>query len=405
LVDKRLTSFSDGAICTIDRFGGKGAQILDNNFTNGAALLGRTKSSGAVIRGNTWTDTATHTLEVQALQNFMEGPVEIAGVTIDGNSFIRSTDNTTSPVSAGPNATGVSFTNNKISPSSSRSESGGGMRWKTDDVMRTLMAAALAALAAPVHGNRGFVLEPGPVPPLFPQWKKLHRRIYASVAEEEHRGRLYAADAAMVAAHNERAARGLETFTMAVNQWSDLTPTEFSELMGLQNNLTAFNSSGDEVATWLPEVGDEPKGDGAAPPPPPSSLDWRTKGAVTGVKDQVRIANTMIQLDSTLTQGCRLDDVTGPVWWLLELWSYRNDGGCLVPRWPQPDISQRGAAHPLQWSGALAHSALLFGVRLLSSRSRDATVPPLQSVFDQLALRWSCHRIAAAATLATPSAT
>ena len=32
-------------------------------------------------------------------------------------------------------------------------------------------------------------------------------------------------------------------------------------------------------------------------------------------------------------------------------------------------------------------------------------VPSLQSVFDQLTLRWSCHRIAVAATQATPSAT
>jgi hypothetical protein len=32
-------------VCTIDRFGGKGAQIIGNHFTNGAALLGRTKSS------------------------------------------------------------------------------------------------------------------------------------------------------------------------------------------------------------------------------------------------------------------------------------------------------------------------------------------------------------------------
>ena len=28
-----------------ERFGGKGAQIIGNHFTNGAALLGRTKSS------------------------------------------------------------------------------------------------------------------------------------------------------------------------------------------------------------------------------------------------------------------------------------------------------------------------------------------------------------------------
>ena len=103
-------------VCTLDRFSGKNAKIIGNHFKNGAALLGRTKSSGAVIRGNTWTDTATHTLEVTALQNFMEGPVEIRSVLIEENTLVRSTDNYTSPVSAGPNASGVTFTNNHIVP-------------------------------------------------------------------------------------------------------------------------------------------------------------------------------------------------------------------------------------------------------------------------------------------------
>ena len=50
-----------------------------------------------------------------ALQNFMEGPVEINDVLIEQNTLVRSTDNSTSPVAAGPNAT-VTFTNNKIVP-------------------------------------------------------------------------------------------------------------------------------------------------------------------------------------------------------------------------------------------------------------------------------------------------
>ena len=45
-----------------------------------------------------------------------EGPIEIKGVTIAENTLVRSTDNTTSPVAAGPNATGVVFSDNKIVP-------------------------------------------------------------------------------------------------------------------------------------------------------------------------------------------------------------------------------------------------------------------------------------------------
>eukprot|EP01043_Picozoa_sp_COSAG02_P037273 COSAG02_NODE_2784_length_8036_cov_15.324808_1_plen_538_part_10 len=92
-------------LCTLDRFGGRGASITNNHFVNGAALLGRTKSSDAMISGNTWDNTATHTLEITALQPFMEGPVDINNVSIVDNTFIDSTTNGTSPVSAGPNAT------------------------------------------------------------------------------------------------------------------------------------------------------------------------------------------------------------------------------------------------------------------------------------------------------------
>lgn len=103
-------------LCTLDRFGGKGATIARNHFINGAALLGRTKSSGATISANTWDNTATHTLEIAALQAFMEGPVEINNVSIVDNVFIDSTTNGTSPVSAGPNTTHITFKDNKITP-------------------------------------------------------------------------------------------------------------------------------------------------------------------------------------------------------------------------------------------------------------------------------------------------
>ena len=103
-------------LCTLDRFGGHGATITHNQFVNGAALLGRTKSSNAMISHNTWENTATHTLEITALQPFMEGPVEINNVSIVDNVFIDSTTNGTSPVSAGPNATHITFKGNKMTP-------------------------------------------------------------------------------------------------------------------------------------------------------------------------------------------------------------------------------------------------------------------------------------------------
>ena len=117
-----------------------------------------------------------------------------------------------------------------------------------------------------------------PEPPEWEDWVLAHARVYGSHEEAEHRRQIYLREATQARQHNARASRGLETYTVAVNEWSDLTHAEWAARMGLTaaGGLLAagYNRSGAEV--WLPE-----DGRGTT-----TSLDWRAKGAVTGDKDQ-----------------------------------------------------------------------------------------------------------------------
>lgn len=75
---------------------------------------------------------------------------------------------------------------------------------------------------------------------------------------------------AKVLSHNERYEAGAESWYMALNHLADHTPEEFAKLRSTKYAPSAFPlASGVE-----------------APSPNPSSVDWRTKGAVTPVKDQ-----------------------------------------------------------------------------------------------------------------------
>ncbi|XP_033150981.1 cathepsin L1-like [Drosophila busckii] len=73
--------------------------------------------------------------------------------------------------------------------------------------------------------------------------------------------------------HNKRFRAGLETFEMGVNQFSDLTFKEFEGLF--LSSLTPDNASLAKESVY------EPSGRAV-----PSSLDWRSQGAVTPVKNQ-----------------------------------------------------------------------------------------------------------------------
>jgi cathepsin L len=112
----------------------------------------------------------------------------------------------------------------------------------------------------------------------FAQFKLDHGKTYESVAEEAKRLAIFEATKREIEAHNKDAA---QTWTKAVNQFSDMTPAEFRGSHGWvnsagldQHGIVSFTESAFEIPSDF-KLSDLPK-----------TVDWRAKGVVSAVKNQ-----------------------------------------------------------------------------------------------------------------------
>jgi len=104
----------------------------------------------------------------------------------------------------------------------------------------------------------------GKLKQLFGEWKAEHGKVYQSAEEHDYRLRVFAGHAKFVA-ECDSVARG---FTVALNKFSDLTGQEFKAMFNGMNITKTYSLVGQTEVNA------------------PSSVDWRTKGAVTPVKNQ-----------------------------------------------------------------------------------------------------------------------
>ena len=112
----------------------------------------------------------------------------------------------------------------------------------------------------------------------FAQFKLDHEKVYESAAEEAKRATIFDATKREIEAHNKDTS---QTWTKAVNQFSDMTPEEFRGSHGWvnaagldQHGIASFSESALEIPSDF-KLADLPK-----------TVDWRTKGVVSPVKNQ-----------------------------------------------------------------------------------------------------------------------
>jgi cathepsin L len=109
-----------------------------------------------------------------------------------------------------------------------------------------------------------------PMVPAWNSWKAKFEKVYLNDVEEAVRFTVFKQNAEFVMEHNLRESLALESFTVSLNEFADLTSEEFAA---------------QRLSTWVPGYESEHEHTGLGSSPP-ATQDWVPLGWVTPVKDQ-----------------------------------------------------------------------------------------------------------------------
>lgn len=87
-----------GSIVTIDTIASTEAKLINNTFLYTHCNIGRFKSTGGVIQGNIFRQARINNLEVSALPQWFEGPIDVRDIRISDNRM----EGQNSPIHCGP---------------------------------------------------------------------------------------------------------------------------------------------------------------------------------------------------------------------------------------------------------------------------------------------------------------
>merc|ERR1712109_371081 len=107
-------------------------------------------------------------------------------------------------------------------------------------------------------------------------WKTVHQKNYDTPEEEKFRMKIFMENKQKIAKHNTRYHKGHHNYKLEMNHYGDLLPHEFQGMMNGYRFDLKENGTGLLGATFIAPANVQL----------PKSVDWRTQGAVTPVKNQ-----------------------------------------------------------------------------------------------------------------------
>ena len=146
----------------------------------------------------------------------------------------------------------------------------------------------------------------------FEMYVKEFGKQYGSTEEFDMRKDLFLARRDMVAEHNRKYDAGKSSYKRAINHLSDRTEDELKQIKGLDSSLLHFQKhrqSAAKIAERKRNLADAKTLEGL-----PASVDWREKGIISPVKNQVSCIFSFHKLEKTLT-----DTWAGRVWIVLDV--------------------------------------------------------------------------------------
>jgi cathepsin L len=116
-------------------------------------------------------------------------------------------------------------------------------------------------------------------------WKVKHDKSYDTAEEDDFRMKVFTENKYRIAKHNVGRHLGHHNYTLEMNNYGDMLPHEFKGLMNGHRSQLLLNSTGGLLGS---KVLERPIFIQPANVELPESVDWRTLGAVTPIKDQGR---------------------------------------------------------------------------------------------------------------------
>jgi len=138
-------------------------------------------------------------------------------------------------------------------------------------VVGLLLQSELSTVAVAVAVELGDAEQLGE---LWAQFKVKFNKQYADAHVENYRRDVFARNVDEVRLHNLQADLGLHSYTLGINAFSDMTAAERSSMT--MGKFASLASEIDRNVRLQASAGDLP-----------AAIDWRDKGYVTPVRDQV----------------------------------------------------------------------------------------------------------------------